>query len=56
MFSGEAINHTENRAVLHTALREQGNHQLILDGKDIILEIKAERERVKQLAEKVRKR
>ena len=56
MFNGEAINHTENRAVLHTALREQGNEQIIVDGKDIILEIKGERERVKQLAEKVRTR
>jgi len=56
MFNGEAINYTENRAVLHTALREQGNEQIIVDGKDIILEIKGERKRVKQLAEKVRTR
>ena len=56
MFQGEAINHTENRAVLHTALREQGNDPILIDGKDIIPEIKQEREKVKQLAEKIRTR
>jgi len=56
MFSGEAINHTENRAVLHTALREQGNQPIMVDGVDILPEIKEERERVKQLAEKIRTR
>lgn len=56
MFNGEAINHTENRAVLHTALREQGNDPLLIDGEDIIPEIKQEREKVKQLAEKIRTR
>lgn len=56
MFNGDAINHTENRAVLHTALREQGNDPILIDGKDIIPEIKQEREKVKQLAEKIRTR
>ena len=56
MFDGEPINHTENRAVLHTALRDQGDQPLIHDGVDITLEIKEERERVKLLAEKIRTR
>jgi glucose-6-phosphate isomerase len=56
LFKGEAINHTENRAVLHTALRDQGDQPLIVDGVDILPEIREERERVKQLAEKVRTR
>jgi len=56
MFQGEPINHTEHRAVLHTALREQGSQPIIVDGKDILPEIKLERERVKSLAEKIRTR
>src|SRR5690606_747669 len=35
MFSGELINETENRAVLHTALRNQNDDPLLVDGKDI---------------------
>src|SRR5690606_19535291 len=35
MFSGEPINETENRAVLHTALRSQDATPLIVDGEDI---------------------
>jgi len=56
LFTGEPINHTENRAVLHTALRDQGDQPLIVDGVDILPEIRQERERVKLLAEKVRTR
>ena len=56
LFNGEPINHTENRAVLHTALRDLGDQPLMHDGVDILPEIKSERERVKQLAEKVRTR
>ncbi len=56
LFKGEPINNTEHRAVLHTALREQGNKPIIVNGENILPEIKAERERVKQLAEKIRTR
>ena len=56
LFTGEPINHTENRAVLHTALRDQGDQPLIVDGVDILPEIREERIRVAQLAEKVRTR
>ena len=56
MFKGEKINHTEQRAVLHTALRNTGDEPLIVDGKDILPEIKQERKKVKQLAEKIRTR
>jgi len=56
MFTGEPINHTENRAVLHTALRDQGDKPLFLDGQDILPDIREEREAVKQLAEKIRTR
>ncbi|WP_417346296.1 glucose-6-phosphate isomerase [Ferrimonas sp.] len=39
MFGGEAINHTENRAVLHTALRSGSDTPLLVDGEDIREEI-----------------
>jgi len=55
-FNGERINSTEDRSVLHTALRYFGDESIILDGKDIVPEIRAERDRVKILAEKIRTR
>jgi glucose-6-phosphate isomerase len=36
MFAGEKINATEDRAVLHTALRNTGNHPMLSDGKDVM--------------------
>lgn len=39
MFSGEAINETEGRAVLHTALRNQSNSPVMVDGKDVMVDI-----------------
>lgn len=39
-FTGEVINETENRAVLHTALRNFGNHAVIIDGNDVMPSIK----------------
>ena len=36
MFSGEHINNTEDRAVLHTALRNRADVQLLLDGEDVL--------------------
>ncbi|CBG39760.1 glucose-6-phosphate isomerase [Helicobacter mustelae] len=40
MFEGEKINNTENRAVLHTALRNQANHSVKLDDMDIMPNIR----------------
>lgn len=40
MFGGEPINQTEGRAVLHTALRYQGSRQILVDGKDVMPEVK----------------
>ncbi|ASG68011.1 glucose-6-phosphate isomerase [Francisella halioticida] len=53
MFAGEKINSTENRAVLHTALRDFSDSPLIVDGQDIRQEVKQEKQRVKELVEKV---
>lgn len=53
MFAGEKINSTENRAVLHTALRDLSNSPLVIDGQDIRKEVNEEKQRVKALVEKV---
>ena len=39
MFEGRRINLTENRAVLHTALRNRSNHPVLLDGKDVMPDV-----------------
>ncbi|WP_423735176.1 glucose-6-phosphate isomerase [Chitinophaga caseinilytica] len=41
MFAGEKINATENRAVLHTALRNLSGTPVLLDGKDVMPEVNA---------------
>ncbi len=41
MFSGKAINFTENRAVLHTALRNRANTPVMVDGKDVMPDVNA---------------
>lgn len=53
MFDGEKINTTEDRAVLHTALRDLSNSELIIDGQDIHQEVKQEKKRIKELVENV---
>src|SRR4030066_646311 len=39
MFTGDKINETENRAVLHIALRNRGNTPVYVDGKDVMPEV-----------------
>ncbi len=56
MFAGEAINHTEKRAVMHTALRNKSGIPVFADGTRIDEEIQTELDRVKSLAEKIRSR
>ncbi|MBS5615140.1 MAG: glucose-6-phosphate isomerase [Haemophilus parainfluenzae] len=41
MFTGKKINRTENRAVLHTALRNRSNIPVYVDGKDVMPEVNA---------------
>ncbi|MGO4438761.1 glucose-6-phosphate isomerase [Rhizobium sp. RAF56] len=41
MFAGKAINFTENRAVLHTALRNRTNTPVLVDGKDVMPDVNA---------------
>lgn len=54
MFEGEAINTTEHRAVLHTALRVQGEAHVPVAGHDMIPEIRAVRARTHAFAKAVR--
>jgi len=56
LFSGFPINHTEHRAVMHTALRNKSDEPAYADGVRIDEEIKTELDRVKALAEKIRTR
>ena len=41
MFTGEKINITEDRAVLHVALRNRSNRPILVDGKDVMPEVNA---------------
>ena len=54
MFSGEKINFTENRAVLHTALRSKEKASLIVDGKDIRPQIQEELKHMETFSDAVR--
>jgi glucose-6-phosphate isomerase len=54
MFHGDKINNTENRAVLHVALRNRSNHPVFVDGEDVMPKINAVIERMGAFAERVR--
>ncbi|OGB23228.1 MAG: glucose-6-phosphate isomerase [Burkholderiales bacterium RIFCSPLOWO2_02_FULL_57_36] len=54
MFSGEKINLTEQRAVLHTALRAPRTTTLMLDGQNVIADIHAVLDQMKTFTERVR--
>ncbi len=54
MFNGEHINNTENRAVLHTALRAPAGTQLMVDGRDVIADVHEVLGRIYDFADSVR--
>ncbi len=54
MFSGEKINETENRAVLHTALRNTGQKEVLVDGTDVMAEVAATRAAMARFATELR--
>src|SRR5690606_33205279 len=54
MFAGEKINVTENRAVLHVALRAKAGRASVVDGKDVSGEVAGVLARVLAFAEEVR--
>jgi glucose-6-phosphate isomerase len=54
MFTGDKINETENRAVLHTALRNRANTPVLVDGRDVMPEVNTELEKMRVFSEKIR--
>ncbi|CAI5668414.1 unnamed protein product [Oreochromis niloticus] len=54
MFSGEKINFTEGRAVLHVALRNRSNTPILVDGKDVMPEVNRVLDKMKAFCQKVR--
>ena len=53
MFKGEKINRTENRAVLHTALRNRSNRPVLVDGKDVMPDVNDVLAKMKSFCERV---
>jgi glucose-6-phosphate isomerase len=54
MFRGDHINVSENRAVLHTALRLPASATLVVDGQDVVAEVHAVLARMRDFATRVR--
>jgi glucose-6-phosphate isomerase len=54
MFSGEKINFSEHRAVLHTALRNRSNTPVYVDGKDVMPEVNRVLAQMRDFTERVR--
>ena len=53
MFTGDLINKTENRAVLHVALRNRSNSPIAVNGEDVMPAVNAVLEKMKAFSEKV---
>jgi glucose-6-phosphate isomerase len=54
MFSGEILNWTEGRAVLHSALRNRSNKPVYVDGKDVMPDVKNVLEKMKTFCSRIR--
>jgi glucose-6-phosphate isomerase len=54
MFDGEKINSTEDRAVLHIALRNRSNRPICVDGQDVMPEVNAVLDHMRRFSEAVR--
>jgi glucose-6-phosphate isomerase len=54
MFTGEKINITEDRAVLHIALRNRSNRPILVDGHDVMPQINQVLDQMRQFSEAVR--
>lgn len=52
-FSGEKINKTEKRAVLHTALRNQSSEPVMLEGKNIMIDVKEALNKMESFTNKI---
>jgi glucose-6-phosphate isomerase len=54
MFSGQKINNTEDRAVLHIALRNRSNRPILVDGADVMPAVNAVLAKMRRFSERVR--
>jgi glucose-6-phosphate isomerase len=54
MFSGSRFNVTENRAVLHVALRERSGRSILVDGKDVMPDVRRVLEKIHVFSDRVR--
>ncbi len=54
MFTGEKINVTENRAVLHVALRAPTSEKIVVDGEDVVPQVHAVLDKMAGFADRVR--
>ncbi len=54
LINGEIVNFSESRPALHTALRILDDASIIVDGQDIVPDIRATRQRMKTIAEQIR--
>ena len=54
MFSGEHINTTEDRAVLHVALRMPSSTKLVVDGQDVVADVHAVLAKMGELSDRIR--
>ena len=52
-FNGEKINQTEGRAVLHTALRNTSDRKVLVDGQDVMPDVRAVLAKMKQFSESI---
>src|SRR5207244_3357178 len=54
MFSGKKINITEDRAVLHVALRNRSSRPILVDGKDVMPEVNAVLAHMREFSKSIR--
>jgi glucose-6-phosphate isomerase len=53
MFTGEKINQTEGRQVLHVALREPANGKILLDGKNVVTDVHAVLDKMEKFSNEI---
>lgn len=53
MFAGERVNDTEQRAALHSALRDSGDVPVEVDGRNVVSLVREARQRMRELAEEI---
>src|SRR5262245_26495801 len=51
MFAGEIVNPTEGRAALHTALRNRSDRPVLLEGKDVMADVRANLEKMRNFVD-----